>query len=275
MFRQSSKSASAKGARSTNKKKSAHQTKPKNKKFTTKTPKPQHVRKIHHISTSTVCSPGRLSDLESDDEGQQSTTSGPLFPKDPKPLFLLCDIQEPFRDTMTYFPRLVASSKLLLNFAKEMKYPVYVSEQLPFAGTVPELRSVLDTFPPGQVSEYKKKTFSMVPDMPATDWSQYNSVVLFGIESHVCIIQTYADLTQILPPEVPIYLVTDATFSQRRYDRTSALRTMIDATQITSETLLYGFMGTAANPHFKAMLPHVKEAAKFIREGDMDVKYDV
>lgn len=226
------------------------------------------------FSIATTRMSGDSSKSSSQSVQDEDDSYAPLFPKNPKPLFLVCDIQEPFRSTMHYFPRLIESSKLLLNFAREMEYDVRVSEQLPFAGTVPELRTVLETIQtanPSKIKEYKKKKFSMIPDIVDVNWDDYNAVVLFGIESHVCVLQTYKDLVQILPPNVPLYLVKDATFSQRMYDRSSALTQMVDAIQITSEALLYGFMASAEHPKFKTMLPYVKEHAKFIKDNNMDV----
>lgn len=84
---------------------------------------------------------------------------------------------------------------------------------------------------------------------------------VFGVEAHVCLLQTALDL---LRRGYTVLVVEDAVRSQRPNDCEQALRRMRDAGCIvtTAESCLYELMGDAKHPSFKALLPFVKEHAK-------------
>ena len=48
-------------------------------------------------------------------------------------VFLLCDIQERFRDVIYHFPQVVHTAKLLTNVGKQLEIPTLATEQYPKA----------------------------------------------------------------------------------------------------------------------------------------------
>merc|ERR1740130_2108240 len=89
---------------------------------------------------------------------------------------------------------------------------------------------------------------------------EVKNVYIFGVESHVCVLQTTLDL---LRRGYNVYLVSDAIASQRENDRAVALQRMERAGAIltTGESALYEILQDAQHPRFKACLKHVKALA--------------
>ena len=114
---------------------------------------------------------------------------GKLTP--PTTALFVCDVQERFRSVISGFPAVIDTARRLARGCDALGVPVLVTEQNPsrLGATVQELREVL---PPG-APVFPKTLFSMVtPDVE--QWLQRNAgvkhVVICGIETHVCVLQT-------------------------------------------------------------------------------------
>lgn len=85
------------------------------------------------------------------------------------------------------------------------------------------------------------------------------SVILYGIETHVCIRQTALDL---LERDCNVHLVIDATSSMNHHDRNIALQGMAQAgvTMISFQSLVFELLRTAEHPLFKEFLPILKDS---------------
>jgi isochorismate hydrolase len=72
---------------------------------------------------------------------------------------------------------------------------------------------------------FEKKLFSMMTHEVVSELtaSGKDQVILCGIESHVCVMQTCLDL---LERKIEVIVVADAASSQRVYNRTVALQRM-------------------------------------------------
>lgn len=111
--------------------------------------------------------------------------------------FLLCDVQEKFKQTIHVFPSVVSVSKTLIAASRIFEIPLIVTEQKPTAlghtgllqlsllsvsavhSVVEELSALLDA---KQDKIYPKTQFSMVIPEVKADLADVDSVVLFGIE---------------------------------------------------------------------------------------------
>eukprot|EP01087_Luapelamoeba_hula_P020812 TRINITY_DN715_c3_g3_i5.p1 TRINITY_DN715_c3_g3~~TRINITY_DN715_c3_g3_i5.p1 ORF type:complete len:179 (-),score=33.88 TRINITY_DN715_c3_g3_i5:113-649(-) len=139
-------------------------------------------------------------------------------------LFMLCDVQERFRNTISHFPSVTHVASTMLKAAPVFEIPVIVTEQYPKAlgHTVAELP--VGTTPNTNV--FAKLKFSMLTDevrskMRDADNSARKSVVLFGIEAHVCVLQTALDL---LEEDYDVHILADGTSSSRTYERDIAFK---------------------------------------------------
>eukprot|EP01147_Barroeca_monosierra_P008899 gene8899-1243_t len=162
--------------------------------------------------------------------------------------FFLCDMQEKFRSTICYFPAILEVNSRLVEASRILNIPLTVTEQYPKAlgSTVAELN-----IPNGQA--FAKTKFSMMIDEVQRDLQEEperNNVVLFGIETHVCILQTALDL---LEHGFDVHVVADGVSSRTMVDRHFALARMRQAgAQITTcESILFQIMQDSKHPNFK------------------------
>ncbi|XP_071207517.1 isochorismatase domain-containing protein 1-like [Salvelinus alpinus] len=134
-------------------------------------------------------------------------------------VFFCCDMQERFRPAIKYFGDIISVGQRLLQGARILGIPVIVSEQYPkgLGSTVQEMDLT------GARLVFPKTKFSMVlPEAEAAlaDLPGVRSVVLFGVETHVCIQQTALDL---LARGFEVHMVADSTSSRSMMDRMFAL----------------------------------------------------
>ncbi|XP_074661349.1 isochorismatase domain-containing protein 1-like [Tubulanus polymorphus] len=171
----------------------------------------------------------------------------------------MCDIQERFRPSIKYFNEIVEISKRLTEMTKILEIPLIVTEQYPkgLLHTVAELDISHAT---GGVVE--KTKFSMiVPEveeiMKTICDGNLKYVVLFGVETHVCIQQTAIDL---MSKGIKVHIVADATSSRFQSDRLIAFDRLrqFGAIITTSESVLFQLLGDKDHPHFKQIQALVK-----------------
>ncbi|XP_023950821.2 isochorismatase domain-containing protein 1 isoform X2 [Bicyclus anynana] len=169
-----------------------------------------------------------------------------------KTAFLLCDVQETFRPHIKHFTEVVKVANKMLEAAKHFNIPVYVSEQYPkgLGHTTNDVK--LD----GAALVYEKTRFSMfTPELKERlkkDVPNLGSVVLFGIEAHVCIEQTVIDL---LNEDIAVHVLADGVSSRSLMDRGLALQRFqnIGCFVGTSENVLFKLLRDKTNPAFKAI----------------------
>ena len=121
--------------------------------------------------------------------------------------FFLCDIQERFRPLMYNSETIISTAKYLTSVADTLSVPVLATQQYTkvfgptiadcFEGGSDALNALVEQ---GRV--FEKKKFSMVtPEvktcLSTNDFQERDSVVLFGIETHVCVQQTCLDLLEV------------------------------------------------------------------------------
>ncbi|KAK1176298.1 isochorismatase domain-containing protein 1 [Acipenser oxyrinchus oxyrinchus] len=185
------------------------------------------------------------------------TTLGNLTPA--TTVFFCCDMQERFRPAIKYFGDIISVGQRLLQGARILGIPVIVSEQYPkgLGSTVQELDLT------GVKLVIPKTKFSMVlPEVEAAlaEIPGVRSVVLFGVETHVCIQQTALDL---IGRGLEVHIVADSTSSRSMMDRVFALerlaRTGIIVT--TSESILLQLVSDKDHPKFKEIQNIIKASA--------------
>ncbi|ETN76967.1 isochorismatase family protein [Necator americanus] len=155
----------------------------------------------------------------------------------------------------TYFPEIVKTSKRMVDAAKILEMPIFVTEQYPkgLGHTVSDLGL-------SDIKKYEKTRFSMcVPDLlPALGDSK--NIILVGIEAHACVLQTTLDL---LEKGKNVHVVVDAVSSRSLPDRKYAFKQMDRAGAVltTSECVLLGLLQDASHPKFKEVQKLILEPA--------------
>ena len=171
-------------------------------------------------------------------------------------VLLIIDVQERLIDTVAKKAELVKNIEALIKVANVLRVPVLVTEQEKLGRTVPELEDeLLD--PP----KFHKLTFSCCerPEfMTKLRELKRKTVVVCGIEAHICVMQTVLDM---LDHSYRILVPKDATSSHNVIDWKTAVERMRDSGAIitTTEALIYELTERAGTEEFKRILEIVKE----------------
>lgn len=171
---------------------------------------------------------------------------------------LVVDIQEKLLPFIDRHESVVAQSAKLLRAADVLGVPVIVSEQYP-QGLGPTHAAIREATPAG-AAHCTKMTFSCCADeggRAALQRTQRRQVLLIGIETHVCVLQTALDLAA--EGAVPVVLA-DAVGSRRDLDHRVALERMRSAGVVVStvESVIFELVHASGTDLFKRILPIVK-----------------
>jgi nicotinamidase-related amidase len=168
---------------------------------------------------------------------------------------LLVDMQERLLPAMTGGAEAEARCAILLKAAKALGVPVTVSEQYPkgLGHTVPRLAAEI-----GNAPVFEKLAFSCWKDQPLkTHLIDHHErgrplVILAGIESHVCVMQTAADLSA---GGFGVLAVADAMASRVPASHALALERMRQhgVQVVNTEMVVFELLGQAGTAEFKAL----------------------
>ena len=167
----------------------------------------------------------------------------------------LIDLQERLVPALAGGEELLANAGRLLSAAEQLGVPVVTTEQNPkgLGPTVPELGR-----PDGTHPVVAKMTFDacrapgVMDALPAG-----HHVVLAGCEAHVCVLQTALGL---LDRSRRVFVVADAISSRRPENKEAALRRLerAGAEVVSTEMVVFEWLGSADDPHFKPVIALVK-----------------
>ena len=172
---------------------------------------------------------------------------------------LVIDVQEKLVPLIPDSPALLRNIAFLLDGARTLGMPVQATEQYPkgLGATVPEIAKRL-----GQRPDKVAFTCCAVPSIvPGFRSAGRQKIVLAGIETHVCVLQTALDLLAL---DFQVYVPADAVGSRFHSDHERALHRMERAGAIvtTSETAVFEWVGTAGTPQFKEISRLVQDRMK-------------
>lgn len=169
---------------------------------------------------------------------------------------LVIDVQEKLVPKILGAARMISEIGFLIDAARLLGMTVQATEQYPrgLGSTVPELARRLPERP-------EKVAFSCCAIPSVADGFRREGrpkVVLAGIESHVCVLNTALDLLAL---GFLVYLPVDAVSCRSTLDHDLALRRLERAGVIltTTETCLFEWIGGAGHPQFKAISSLVQE----------------
>ncbi|KAH8830573.1 Isochorismatase-like protein [Flagelloscypha sp. PMI_526] len=180
-----------------------------------------------------------------------------------KTVFFLCDIQTKFQTGIYGWEHLIHSANKLLRFAKVLDIKVIVTTQ--YAKGLGPIDPALDlsSLGPLVIHEEDKSLFSMLTPsvLDVLKGLQIQNVVLFGIESHVCILQTALDLMTTFP-HLKVLIPHDAISSTSFAELNAAvpLLRQSGASITTTESIGFRLISDASHPKFKQFSQIVKES---------------
>jgi nicotinamidase-related amidase len=171
---------------------------------------------------------------------------------------LVIDVQEKLVPRIHQAQGMLRNIAFLIDGARLVGLTVLATEQYPrgLGPTVPELATRLPARP-------DKVAFSSCAIPAITEALQRGrpKVVLAGIETHVCVLQTGLDL---LAADFRVYIPVDAVGSRFPVDHEFGLRRLERAGAIltTSEACIFEWVGGADHPQFKKISALVQERMK-------------
>jgi nicotinamidase-related amidase len=178
-----------------------------------------------------------------------------LLSKD-KSRLVLVDMQERIVPVIHECDSLTKNCETLIRAANLFSIPVSATEQYPkgLGPTVEPLASLI-TDPPEKL-EFSCLNALTWADRANDDESRFQ-VVVCGIESHVCVLQTVLDL---LSSGFRVYVAADAVSSRKPTDKEFALRRMESSGAIitSTESVVFEWCERAGSPEFKQISNMVK-----------------
>jgi len=170
--------------------------------------------------------------------------------------FVFIDLQDRLLARIHNAERIVSRNALLVEAANLLGLP-YVSTSQYRKGlgeVVPAIAERVHT------SILDKTSFSCVADEGINkdlDRLKRELVVLSGVETHICVLQTCLDL---LGRGRQVAVVADAVGARTQMDHELGLKRMerYGALSVTAEMVIYELLGRSDSPEFKKLLPLIK-----------------
>ncbi len=170
---------------------------------------------------------------------------------------LLIDVQDKLTPLIADHETVTNNIVKLIKGLKLLDVPLIANEQYPkgLGHTIAPIKEVL-----GDTSIFEKVTFSSCDDEPTLNALRAKDrpqVLIFGIETHVCVLQTAMDL---LDQGFGVFVVADAVGSRDKANKCYALSRMTQAgaVMVSTEMILFELCRSAKNPVFKEISALVK-----------------
>lgn len=172
-------------------------------------------------------------------------------------LLLVIDVQEKLVNALDK-NIIVKRVSNLVKSARLLEIPVVVTEQYP-KGLGATVQEVSSEFPEG-TPVFEKTSFNALDEEGVLEKiKSYNKkqIVICGIETHICVHQTAAAL---LREGFEVYVVKDACASRSKYEFKQGIELMAanNAKISCVEIVLFEWLRTAKNPHFKEIQALIK-----------------
>jgi nicotinamidase-related amidase len=183
---------------------------------------------------------------------------GIAFPPAGETALIVIDIQDRLCRAMPELPAAQPVMEKAVRIAALLGVRTLVTEQYPkgLGPTLPELRESL----PAAASVFSKTAFSCwgcAEFAAAVTEMRPSTLVLIGMETHVCLQQTAIDS---LRRGYQVVVLADAVCSRKATDRDAALAFMRSRGIVvtTLEALAFDWLGDAQHPDFRALSRIVK-----------------
>ncbi|KAL7412088.1 Isochorismatase-like protein [Mrakia frigida] len=183
-------------------------------------------------------------------------------------VFFCCDIQTKFQSAIYGWPQVIHTAEKMVRFAKILDIPVLTTEQNPKALGPTDPSVGLSSLPSYlNLGTFPKTKFSMVLPETLPLLKDVDHVVLFGIEAHICVLQTALEL---LAPDwgVKVHVLADGVSSCNPEEVGIALDRLRSAGAIitTSESLLFQIQHDASKESFRPFTKEVKEVKEATKD---------
>lgn len=169
-----------------------------------------------------------------------------------KSTLLLIDVQEKLTPRVQNSAVLIKRCHWLLQLAYDLQVPCIINEQYPsgLGHTVEPLKK--EPYIGICIEKICFSSWKSPQFLNHLKQSDKNQMILTGIETHVCVLQTAIDLKEA---GHAVFVVVDAVASRSLIDHKYALKRMNQQgiQLVTSEMVFFEWIGQAGTPEFKSL----------------------
>jgi nicotinamidase-related amidase len=169
-------------------------------------------------------------------------------------LFVVIDMQERLLPVMAGKEGVIENVLKLLKFARVIGLPIILTEQQNLGATASELREELNGIQP--VIKLEFDCFESRAFTARLDQLKRNTLIITGIEAHICVAQTALHALS----RYSVQVVSDAVSSRSPHNWEVALQRLGQAgvTITSTEMVIYELLGRAGTDQFREALKLVK-----------------
>ena len=172
-------------------------------------------------------------------------------------LLLVVDLQDKLLSKIEFKFNLLKNTEILIKSFKTLNLPIVVTEQYPRG--LGSSHSIVQS----EISrkDYIQKTsFSCIKEkviLNEINKKKKTQIIICGIETHICILQTAADL---LVEKYNPFVVSDAVGSRNTVDHDRAISRLAknDVNIVTTEMIVFELLENSKNDHFKKVTELIK-----------------
>ena len=174
---------------------------------------------------------------------------------------LVIDMQERLMPAIAEGDAVTRAAGILIEASRQLEVPVVVTEQYP-KGLGPTVDAIAGRLP-NDATVVEKMTFSAARNhdfasrLDGLKAAGRDHIVVCGVESHVCVMQTAADLDA---QGCTVHIVADACGSRAPASKDAALARFgaLGISRVTTEMALFEWLEVAGTAEFKAVSRLVK-----------------
>lgn len=172
-------------------------------------------------------------------------------------ILLIIDIQEKLSSVMKYKEQIIDNTQILIAASKELDMPMIITEQYPkgIGSTVSEIKDNINS----DVKIFEKTSFTGYTDEVKSylEAKGRKKVIITGMETHVCILQTARDLIQ---NGYNVFIAKDAVCSRSKENFLNSLEQMKEfgAVITNTETIVFDLLKKSGTPEFKVLSKLIK-----------------
>ncbi len=169
-------------------------------------------------------------------------------------VLVVIDVQEKLMPAIVDRENLVDHLVRLLKFAQIIGLPVVLTEQEKLGATLPEVKGLTPSVSP--IGKVSFDCFRNAEFETAVRETGRTTLILTGVETHVCVAQTALHAM----PEYAVHVVSDAVGSRTEDNWRIGLERMRQAGAVitSTEMLIFELLQQAGTEEFRATLPLVK-----------------
>jgi nicotinamidase-related amidase len=169
-------------------------------------------------------------------------------------VLVVIDVQERLMPVIANRETVEANVVRLIKFAEIIGLPVILTEQAKLGDTVPKVLEAGADLQPIRKLDFD--CFGCQNFPPKLVKLGRNTLILCGVETHICVAQTALHAA----PDYNVHVVSDATSSRVEHNWKVALDRMRQAGVVvtSAEMVIYELLQRAGTDEFRAVLPLVK-----------------